>query len=128
MMPALPVLFAQVTNAASAAVAGSDTAGVQPERPLWSVFVMYGLLLAAVYFIFFRPSIQAKKAQDEKIKTAKTGDKIITSGGIHGVITNVKDTSVILRIADNVKIEVEKNHIDKITRDADSSDKAAKAS
>jgi preprotein translocase subunit YajC len=129
-MSSLPVLFAQVTNAANAAVAGApvDPTAVAPERPIWSVFLMYGLLFATVYFIFFRPQIQAKKTQEEKIKTAKTGDKVVTTGGILGVITNVKDNTVIVRIADNVKIEVEKAHIDKITRtDSTESDKTPTA-
>jgi len=122
-MPSFSVFFAQVTNAANAAVAGGPVTP-EPERPLWSVFVMYGLLLAVVYFIFFRPQIQAKKNQDEKIKTAKTGDKIVTSSGIHGVITNVKDSTVIVRVADNVKLEIEKSHIDKILKtDSSESDK-----
>jgi preprotein translocase subunit YajC len=124
-MSSFPIFLAQVTNAANAAVAGAPdatAAAAQPERPLWSVFVMYGLLLAVVYFVFFRPQIQAKKTQDEKIKTAKTGDKIVTSSGIHGVITNVKDTTVIVRVADSVKLEIEKSHIDKILKTTDSSD------
>ena len=77
---------------------------------------MYGLLLAMVYFAFFRPTIQAKKKQEETVKGAKTGDKVVTTSGIHGVITNVKETTVIVKVADNVKLEIEKTHIDKITR------------
>ena len=130
-MSSFAVFFAQVTNAASAAVAASpDAAAPAPERPIWSVFIMYGLLLAMVYLVFFRPQMQAKKQQDEKIKTAKTGDKIVTSSGIHGIITNVKDSTVIVRVADNVKLEIEKTHIDKITRDSAEPEKtpAAKAS
>jgi len=131
-MSSLSVFFAQVTNAANAAVAGTPdvtgtTGALPPERPLWSVFLMYGLLLATVYFLFFRPQIQAKKTQEEKIKTAKTGDKIVTSSGIHGVITNVKDNTVIVRVADNVKLEIEKTHIDKITRESADSEKTSTA-
>jgi len=126
-MSSLSFFFAQVTNAANAAVAGSPDAAAQPERPLWSVFVMYGLLLAVVYFLFFRPQTQAKKLQEEKVKAATTGDKIVTSSGIHGVITNVKDSTVIVRVADNVKLEIEKSHIDKILKtDSSSEDKPEK--
>ena len=78
--------------------------------------------MAMVYFALIRPQTQAKKQQEEKIKTAKTGDKVITTSGIHGVITNVKETTVIVRVADNVKLEIEKSHIDKITRPDSSSD------
>ncbi len=80
------------------------------------------------YFVLIRPQQQAKKKQEETIKGARTGDKIVTTSGIHGLITNVKDTTVIVKVADNVKIEIEKSHIDKITRpDAAVSDKAEKA-
>jgi preprotein translocase subunit YajC len=123
-----PVLLAQVTNAVNDAVAASpDAATPPPDRPIWTYFLMYGLLIAMVYFAFFRPQIQAKKKQEETIKTAKTGDRIVTSSGIHGVITNVKETTVIVKIADNVKIEVEKTHIDRVTRDSAPEKAAAKA-
>jgi len=118
-MSSFAYFFAQITNAATAtasAVGTAPDAATTPDRPVWSMFLMYGLLLAMVYFAFFRPQIQAKKKQEETIKTAKTGDKIVTTSGIHGVITNVKETTVIVKVADNVKLEIEKTHIDKITR------------
>src|SRR5579863_2996093 len=101
----LALFFAQVTNAVSDATGAAPVNPVDAaaqERPIWSMFLMYGLLLAMVYFAFFRPQIQAKKKQEETIKTAKTGDKIVTTSGIHGVITNVKETTVIVKVADNV--------------------------
>jgi preprotein translocase subunit YajC len=69
-----------------------------------------------VYFALIRPSQQQKKKAEETARGVKTGDKIVTASGIHGVISNVKDTTVILKIADNVKIEIEKSSVDKITR------------
>jgi preprotein translocase subunit YajC len=51
----------------------------------------------------------------------------VTSSGIHGVITNVKDSTVIVRVADNVKLEIEKSHVDKITRPDTDSEKVATA-
>ena len=112
------VFFAQVTNAANNAVAAGSAAAPQDKPPIY-YFVMYGLFIALLYFIFFRPQAQAKKKQEASIKGAKTGDKIVTSSGIHGIITNVKDSTVIVRVADNVKLEIEKSHIDRVTREAD---------
>ena len=114
-------IFAQVTNAASAAaVPRHRCVGHRTHRPAqapwWTNLLFPVLIIAMVYFALIRPQMQAKKKQEETIKTAKTGDKIVTSSGIHGVITNVKDTTVIVRVADNVKLEIEKTHIDKITR------------
>jgi preprotein translocase subunit YajC len=127
-MSSFALFFAQVTNAVSDAAAANpvDAAATQP-RPIWTYFIMYGLLLAMVYFAFFRPQIEAKKKQEETIKSARTGDKVVTSSGIHGVITNVKESTVIVRVADNVKLEIEKTHIDKITRPDSDSEKVVTA-
>jgi preprotein translocase subunit YajC len=111
-------IFAQATNAASAAATGTLTgdAAAQPQQPPWMTPLMIGVFVAMVYFALIRPQSQAKKKAEETTRGAKTGDKIVTTSGIHGVITNVKDSTVILKIADNVKIEIEKSSIDKITK------------
>ena len=113
-------ILAQATNAAAAAVspgsAPADATNTVPQTPLWITFAMYGLFGVVIWYLFFRPQLVAKKKQDETVKSAKTGDKVVTSSGIHGIITNVKDNTVILKVADNVKLEIEKSHIDKITR------------
>ena len=110
------ILFAQVaTNAASGTAAATD-ATAQQGPPAWITFLYVPLIVGAIYFALLRPQQLAKKKAEETIKGAKTGDKIVTSSGIHGLITNVKDTTVIVKVADNVKLEIEKSHIDKITR------------
>ncbi len=129
----LALFFAQVTNAAvsAAGTASGTDANTPPAPPWWTNLFFPVLIMAMVYFALIRPQAQAKKKAEETIKGAKTGDKIVTSGGIHGLITNVKDTTVIVKVADNVKLEIEKSHIDKITRpESGDSEKtvAAKAS
>ena len=110
-------IFAQATTVASGApAADSSTAPAAPTAPWYMSLYMPILLVAMVYFALIRPQQQAKKKAEEVVKGAKTGDKIVTNSGIHGVITNVKETTVIVKIADNVKIEVEKVAVDKVTR------------
>jgi preprotein translocase subunit YajC len=113
MSDSIAIFFAQVTNAASPTTAGSPDAAAQPW---WVSLAFPALIVIMLYFALIRPQTQAKKKQEETIKGAKTGDKVVTTSGIHGVITNVKDTTVIVKVADNVKLELEKSHIDKITR------------
>ena len=60
--------------------------------------------------------MKAKKEQETLIASAKTGDKVITTGGIVGTISNVKDTTVLLKVADNVKIEVLKSALTNVTK------------
>lgn len=110
----LHTIFAQVSSTVTTAV-GPDPS--QQGPPAWTSLVFPVLVFGLMYFLFIRPTVQAKKQQDNLIKSAKTGDKIVTTGGILGVITNVKDATVIVKVADNVKLEIEKAHIAKIDTD-----------
>ena len=120
-------IFAQATNAASAAATGTLTgdAAAQPQQPPWMTPLMIGVFVAMVYFALIRPQSQAKKKAEETTRGAKTGDKIVTTSGIHGVITNVKDSTVILKIADNVKIEIDKSAIATVVPNEKPADKAS---
>jgi preprotein translocase subunit YajC len=124
--PSFTTIFAQVTNAAAAGTPVNPVDAAAQSQPAWVPVLMYVLLGLMVYFVLIRPQMQAKKKTEETIKGAKTGDKIITSSGIHGLITNVKDTTVIVKVADNVKLEIEKSHIEKISRPDSDSDKPEK--
>ncbi len=73
-------------------------------------------ICAIFYFLAIRPQSQRQKALDALIKSVKTGDKVITSSGIHGMVSNVKETTVIVKVADNVKIEMEKSSIGSVVK------------
>jgi preprotein translocase subunit YajC len=125
-MPApLAFFLAQATNAAAPAGTAPDPAASSSSG--LSSFLFIPIMFALVYFMMIRPQSQAKKKQEALLKAAKTGDRVITTSGIHGVITNVKDTTVIVKVADNVKLEIEKSHLDKIIRADADADKAAVA-
>jgi len=69
-------------------------------------------IFAVMYFLMIRPQQQKQKKLQETIDNLKTGDAVITTGGIHGVVSNVKDGAILsLKIADNVRIDVEKSAI-----------------
>lgn len=69
--------------------------------PLILIFVVF-------YFLLIRPQQKQKKDHAEMVKNLAKNDEVVTSGGIHGTIVNVKETSVVLRVDDNAKIEVDK--------------------
>jgi len=69
--------------------------------PLIRVFVIF-------YFVLIRPQQKERKRHQEMVKGLAKNDEVVTSGGIHGTIVNVKETSVVLRIDDNAKMEVDK--------------------
>ena len=89
----------------------------QGSSPLVSLLPII-LIFVIFYFLLIRPQ---KKAQDEHkkmIASLKKNDEVITSGGIHGTIMNVKDHTVTLKVDDNVKVEVQKNSISTMRRKA----------
>jgi preprotein translocase subunit YajC len=69
------------------------------------------LLVAIFYFMLYRPMQKRKKNHEEMISSLKSGSRVITSGGVHGTVVAVKDHTVMLKVADQVKIEVTKSAI-----------------
>lgn len=69
-----------------------------------------------MYFLLFRPQMRRQKEQQRVVASLKTGDRVITASGIHGMITNVKDTTVTVKVADNVKIEMDKSAVTNVVK------------
>jgi preprotein translocase subunit YajC len=86
----------------------------QSQAPAWTGFVPLVLIMVVFYFILIRP--QQKKAKDHAamLKTVRPGDKIVTSGGILGVVLTVKEKTLTVRSADT-KLEITKSAIAEIT-------------
>ena len=72
--------------------------------PIVAIFLIF-------YFIVFRPQRKRQKALQEMLKNLRNGDKVITSGGIYGIVAGMKEDKVHLRVADQVKIEISRNAI-----------------
>ena len=81
-----------------------------------SPFVMFGFLGIIMYYMMIRPQAKRQKEQARLIAALKTGDHVVTASGIHGMISNVKDTTVILKVADNVKLEMEKSAVTSVAK------------
>jgi len=94
------ILFAEAATT-SAAPGQPQTNILLQMAPLVFIFVIF-------YFLLIRP--QQKKAKDHTklISSVKTGDQVVTNAGIHGVVANVKDNTLIIKIADNVKVEFDR--------------------
>ena len=72
--------------------------------PLILIFVIF-------YFLIILPQRKQQKKHQEMIQGLQKNDEVVTSGGIHGVIVNVKERTFVLRVDDNVRIEVDKASI-----------------
>lgn len=76
------------------------------------IIVIYGALLVVIWFFFIRPQSKKAKEQANFAVGLEKGDKVVTSGGIHGRIVKVEENgSVLLEVDTNVKIRIEKTGI-----------------
>ena len=75
--------------------------------------VMFGAMFLVFYFFMIRP--QMKKSKEEKLfrSELKKGDKIVTIGGIHGKIAEVKETTLIIEVGEGNKLKIEKTAVSK---------------
>ena len=89
-----------------------------PGGGIGSFFVPLIFIFIIMYFVLFRPQIKRQKEQAKLVSSVKTGDRVITASGIHGMISNVKDRTVIVKIADNVKIEMEKSAVTNVLKES----------
>lgn len=82
----------------------SPSAGILSLMPILLIFVIF-------YLMIYRPMRKRQKLQEEMITNLKNGDKVITNGGIYGTVAGLKETTLILKVSDTVKIEIAKNAI-----------------
>ena len=88
------------------------------SNPLGGMLVPMLAMGVIFYFLIIRPQGQRQKELKNLIGALKTGDKVITNSGIHGIIANVKEGStLLLKVADNVKIEINKDAIATVVKD-----------
>jgi preprotein translocase subunit YajC len=97
----IDVAYAQ---AGSAPQAGGPLVMFIQFLPLILVFVIF-------YFLVLRPQAKRQKDLQKQVAALKRGDRVVTAGGIFGEVADVKDTTVMLRISENVKVEFTKQSV-----------------
>jgi preprotein translocase subunit YajC len=80
----------------------------QSEWAKYQGLVMMVLLVAIFYFLIIRPQQKKQKAVQKAREALKSGDKVVSAGGIHGRIREVGETTMLIEIADGVRIRVDK--------------------
>jgi len=80
----------------------------QAVNPILNLFPLI-FIFVIFYFLLIRPQRTKEKEHQKMLAEVNKNDEIVTSGGIHGTVVNVKDKTLIIRIDDNVKIELEKS-------------------
>ncbi|MDR0731309.1 MAG: preprotein translocase subunit YajC [Treponema sp.] len=77
-------------------------------------FLPFIAIIAIFYFLIIRPQNKKQKETQRMLEALKKGDRVITIGGVHGIIQNVRDHSVIVKVDDNVKLEFNRSAISSV--------------
>jgi len=96
-------------------MAPSAPAGQESTAPAWTG-LMPLLILGLLMFLLFRSSTKKQKEHEKMIGSIDTGDEVVTTGGILGTVTNRKEKTLTIKIADNVKIEVLRSAVQSVTK------------
>ena len=76
-------------------------------------FIMFGLMFLVFYLFMIRPQMTKAKEEKKFREALKKGDKVVTIGGIHGKIAEVKDTTLLIEVGDGNKLKIEKSAVSK---------------
>lgn len=76
-----------------------------------SSIVPFLLIIVIFYFLILRPQQKRQKDRAKLLESINKGDKVITAGGIHGTIEGIEDKTLLVKIADNVKVKMERTSI-----------------
>jgi len=91
----------------------ADPSGAGPS-PFSMLLPILGMLLI-FYFLMIRPQQKRQKEMQKMLAAVKKGDRVLTASGLYGVVAGVKDDVVVLKIADNVKVEMIKSAVTAVT-------------
>jgi preprotein translocase subunit YajC len=81
------------------------------EQSTWMQLLPLLLILVVFYFFFIMPQTKKAKKEKEFRKSLKKGDKVLTIGGIHGKIAELKETTVVIEVGNGMKMTVERSAI-----------------
>jgi preprotein translocase subunit YajC len=94
-----------------------------PEGILGSPFVMMGLMVVMFYFLLIRPQQKQRKEMAARIASLQSGDKVVTTSGIHGIVHNVKEHTVLIKVAEGTMLEFDKPAVASVHKKDTSSSK-----
>lgn len=93
--------------------------GGSAEGSLVSTLLMFALIIGIFYFMILRPQQKRQKERQKMLDAVKKGDKIVTAGGLHGTIAGLDEKTVLIQVADNVKMKFERSAVASIVKEGE---------
>ena len=100
--------------------------GAAPQSSAF-MFVWLGLMVALFYFMLIRPQKRREKERQALLGAVKTGDRVLFGGGFLGVVANVKEKTLVVKIADGVKVEIIRGAVSQVLDKGETPEQEAKS-
>jgi preprotein translocase subunit YajC len=117
-----PWMF-RAAHAGDLAFAASSPPGGGGSTAVLTQLLFFAAIFAIFWFLLIRPQQKQKREREQMLATLKRGDRVVTTGGLHGTVTSLDDHKVVLRVADQVRLEFDRSAVGRILEPQD--DKSA---
>ncbi|MBK7256611.1 MAG: preprotein translocase subunit YajC [Ignavibacteriae bacterium] len=99
--------------------------GQNPTDSLISTLIMFALIIGIFYFMILRPQQKRQKERQKMLDQVKKGDKVVTAGGLHGTVAGIDEKTILLQVADNVKMKFDRSAVNVVLREGETSGEKA---
>ena len=123
--PAAPAAAPAPAATAPAAAPAAEAANAAAQQGGFGSMIPFIIVIAAMFFLMWRGQAKEKKRREEMMNSIMVGTKVLTLGGIYGTVDSVNGDIFKIKIADNVKIEVNRNGIASVIKDEKAAESAA---
>lgn len=86
-----------------------------------STIIMFGAIFLIFFFMIIRPQQKRAKERDKMLSNIEKGDKVVTSGGLHGIVAGLDEKTILLQVSDNVKLKFDRSAIGSVITSKESS-------
>src|SRR5262245_53960093 len=103
-----------IAHAAELAHAASAPPGGAGGNAVLTQLVFFAAIFAIFYFLLIRPQQKQKRDREQMIAAIKKGDRVVTTSGMHGTVMTLNEQTVVLRVADQVKLEFDRSAMGRV--------------
>lgn len=88
--------------------------------------IMFTLMILIFWFMIIRPQSKQRKEREKMLSAVKKGDKVVTAGGLHGTVAGTDDKTLLIQVADNVKLKFDRSAVTAVIREGEPETKQVK--
>jgi preprotein translocase subunit YajC len=103
-----------IAYAADLAYAAAQSPGGEGGGSIAVQLLFFAAIFAIFYFLLIRPQQKQRREREAMLGSVKRGDRVVTTGGVHGTVVGMNEHTIVLKVADQVKLEIDRTAVARI--------------